>query len=211
VRSLVAAGAVAGLAACPTLFAPHDDESDARSALASLAEHGTRFPAAGAEVVFPRLTLSEITVGPGASPDVLLHVIGTGTWANAALGYYGSEHVQLRRRAGAFLPAGPWLPKLFAVLEALAAADAAMAARDAGALARLATPDYRDGAVTPRDFAKLLASEPLPPGHGAFTTLSIRIDGDRAEVTRSAGDGGPVRGSTLVRRNDFWLFSSGLL
>lgn len=203
--------AVLALSACSGLLSAHDTESDARRALEALGARGTRVAAGGEVATFSRLTISEVAVEAGPQPAVLFHAIGTGTWRGAALGYYGGERVVLHRFAKGMLPQGPWLPKLQGVLAALAARDQALRDRDAAALTRLAMPDYRDGAITALDLPGLLA-KPGGATVGVVGTFSVRVDGDRAEVTRLPdSDAGAVRASSLRRSGDVWRFSSGLL
>lgn len=195
------------LAACPGLLQAHDPESDAHHALAEVAARGLRFEVAGQSVSFAELDVSEVAVD---SPSVLFHAVGTGTLGAATLGYYGAEHVILRSRDGQLVPEVSWLPKLAGVLAALAARDAAVKARNTGALAALAAAGYRDGAIAASDLPVLLvnAAAPQPP-----SAISVRIDGDRAEVSevRGFGAGSGRWAASLVRTADFWRFASGLL
>ncbi len=159
------------LAGCPTLFARHDPESEARRELGELSRSGLELASTAQPVRLARIDLSEIEVDGQDPPSVLFHVIATGTCGAAALGYYGSEHVSLRRVDGRLVAPTSWFPKLAGVLQALAAKEA------------------------------------VPSGES--DSLSIRIDGDRAQVSTLSGAG--RRTYSLARLGDSWHFSSGLL
>ncbi len=178
---MVLAGLVS-LAGCPSLLEGRDVESQARRALAELTRGGVRFEVARRPVDLGHVEISEIAVDGRDPPEVLFHVIALGTFGRSRVGYYGSERLAFGRGLGRIAPPAEWLPKLHGVLEALAAADAASGV-DAG-VGRLAPDD--PGAI-----------------------LSIRIDGDRAEVSALSPAG--RRTASLVRSGDSWRFASGLL
>ena len=146
---------------------------------------------------------------PGPLSQVLFHVAGGGTFGAAALGYYGSESLTLKTDGKRPLQEADFaLPRLQGVLEALLAREAALANQDLAAVTALAAPGYRDGALTPKDFPGLLQA---PAFGGQPTAVSIRVDGDRSDVTFSVPDGGRPHAVSLVRVGDAWRFSSGLL
>jgi len=128
---LVFVGASSGAcsAGCSGLFARHDPESEARRALEDLSRTGLELGSLPQPARLTKLELSEIEVDGQDPPSVLFHVVATGTYGEAALGYYGSEHVTLRRPSGRvdgrLVAPISWLPKLAGVLRALAARDAA--------------------------------------------------------------------------------------
>ncbi len=107
------------LAGCPSLLQPHDSESEVRRALAGLSREGLVLQSSPQTVHLTKLELSEIEVDGEDPPSALFHVVATGTYGEAALGYYGSEHVTFRRSGGKLLPPETWLPKLEGVLRAL--------------------------------------------------------------------------------------------
>jgi hypothetical protein len=198
------------LAACPALFAG-DPTSQVRRALDDLSRQGLKADVAGRSLALHQLEFSEVTVDGREPPQVLLHVEASGTWGAAALGYYGGERISFGGRYGRLAPPAVWLPKLDAVLIALAARDAALEARDAVALARLAGPENHDGAVTlPRILAALQPPAPDAGAVAAHPSLSVRIDGNRAQVSEIREGPGP-RSAALVEIGDSWRFTTGLL
>jgi hypothetical protein len=113
------------LAGCSSLLVPHDPSSEARRALDALSRTGLELGSLPRPSRLTKLELSEIEVDGQDPPSILFHVVATGTYGEAALGYYGSEHVTFRRVDGRLVPPATWLPKLEGVLRALAARDEA--------------------------------------------------------------------------------------
>jgi hypothetical protein len=194
------------LAGCSSLLARHDPQSEARRALEALSRTGLEVRSTPSVVRLSKLELSEIEVDGQDPPSVLFHVVATGTYGKAALGYYGSERVGFRRTGRELLPPESWLPKLEGVLFALAARDAAVSAHNFMSLTDLAAPAVRAELFQPH------MPEPIPSApFGESDSLSIRIDGDQAAVSSLASAGSGRHLASLQRLGDSWRFTSGLL
>jgi len=194
------------LAGCPSLLAPHDPQGEARRALEGLSRTGLEIRSTPHVVRLTKIELSEIEVDGQDPPTVLFHVVATGTYGKAALGYYGGERVTFGQVDRRLLPPETWFPKLEGVLHVLVARDAALAARNILSLTDLAAPVARAELLQ----QGLRESSPLAP-FGESDSLSIRIDGDQAELSSlsSAGSGRHV--ASLQKLGDSWRFTSGLL
>ena len=197
------------LAGCPNLL-PGDPASQVKRAVDELSAQGLATEVASRPLTLRKLELSEVYVDGQEPPDVLFHVQATGRWGETIVSYYGSERVSFRGAGGRWLAPAIWLPKLEGVLAALAAREAAIAAHDATALARLAEPDNHDGAITAPRLLEAVKAAESGTGPSPDNALSIRIDGDRAQVSTLNLLPGP-HAAALVKLGDSWRFTSGLL
>jgi hypothetical protein len=193
-----------------------DTANQVQRALEDLSRQGLTSEVGGRPLALTKFAFSELYVDGRDAPEALMHVQASGTWGEATLGYYGSERVAFTRREGRLAPRATWLPRLEGVLSALAARDAALAAKDPRSLAELAGPNNHDGAIT---LQRVLGSRGAAARERASSagpaSLSIRVEGTHAQVSQ-VGDpfepreSGP-RSAELVQVGDSWRFTTGLL
>ncbi len=191
--------------ACPLL---RTEDERARDAIAALRLQGFTQPLSdGAALVVPAGAFDAVNVTASTERGVLRargQVSLEGRVGAAIVSYLGSERFEVACAASC-APDAPPVERLVPLLGALRARDAALHARDAGALAALADPAWEAG---PEALARLGGAE-LPPPPPAVTAWLVRVDREEAQVGEARGEG-PPRPLRLRRTEGAWRFTSGL-
>lgn len=163
-----------------------------------------------------------VVEGGRATVVAMLDAEGRAVWRDQAakVSYIGRESFHMRPCTIALWCAeGDQFARLRGVLRALFRKDDALRGRDAPALDRLVAEDYRDGDLDRAALLRRVAAE-MAAGADAGRrprAWQIRVERDGAEVGEDYEATGPDGASQrrraryrLVRRDDRWLFASGL-
>jgi hypothetical protein len=160
--------------------------------------------------------------GDRATVVALLDAEGKAVWRDqaATVSYIGREQFHMRPcKIALWCAEGDQFARLRAVMRTLFRRLDAARGGEAGTVASLAAPDYRDGETDRAALEAKLRQELAAPRPGLRVTgWQIRVDRDSAEVGEDFVDpdvrhrgGGTFRARyRLERRGERWVFTSGL-